>query len=105
MSKSPVEFTPSWIATRLLTPDATACDRAIVEAMAQRGIEVVHENGTPISTFFAIERAMVSAARQVITQHSVRCGRALKFIESLDEDDDNWDPDEALEHALEERKP
>jgi hypothetical protein len=104
MTKPAVELTPSWIATRLLTPDASGAERALVEAMAERGIDVVHENGSAIATFFAIERAMVCAARQVIAQHNVRCARALKWIESCDDPDDPDDLDEALVEVLEGRK-
>lgn len=92
--KSPIDLTPSAIATKLMTPGATACDRALVEAMAERGIAVVHEVGAVAATFFAVERAMVSAARQVIEQHKVRCGRAMAFLESLRNEPDAYDDED-----------
>jgi Zn finger protein HypA/HybF involved in hydrogenase expression len=100
-SKPPIDLTPSWIAKRLLTPAATACDRAIVEAMAERGIAVVHEVGTPVGTFFAIERAMVRAAEQVIAQHNVRCGRALEFLKNLRDEPEALDKIDGVEVAVE----
>lgn len=106
MSTSRVDLTPSWIAERLLTSDASSDDRAIVKAMAEQSI-ALHEatahseelesklSRTRLGAFFAIERAMVSAAQQVIAQHNIRCARAWKWIESLDDEpDDEPDYDE-----------
>lgn len=86
-----IDLTPSAIATKLMTAETTAADRAIVEAMAEKALAVVHECGHPGATMIAIERAMVSAARQVIAQHGVRVERLLAFLKS--DDDEGLDLD------------
>lgn len=96
-----IDLTPSSIATKLLPEDATAADRVIVEAMAECALaEVARTGGTPPAIWFAVERAMVSAATAVRKQHLVRCERAMKFIESLEDDDSDTLDDEALVEAL-----
>lgn len=87
-----IDLTPSSIATKLMTPDATAADRAIVEAMAEKALAVVHECGHPGATMITVERAMVCAARQVLTQHGVRVERLLAFLRA--DDDEGLDIEE-----------
>ena len=86
---SGIDLTPSGIATKLLPEGSTAADRAIVEAMAECALSVVHEVGTEARTMAQIELAMVNAARCVLKQHRVRVERLFKAIFEHDDEDDS----------------
>lgn len=95
-AKNTIDVTPSAIARRLLPDDASDNDRALIEAMAERALQLVPECKSSAGAFFFVERLMVSAASQFMKQHDIRCARVMAFLESL-----RNDPDETYGHDAE----